>query len=656
MFRAIVTGLIAAALGAAPAVAQDAASFVDEVRLSSAKISPGGGEVAFIRHTGDLQELMVINLASKQARVIQTAKKSNGFDLDWVRWKGDNRVVIGATVELVKQGRAETGQMLKRKDEIYRISRVFALGADGRNAVQMFQGQLSQLVGGFGSTLLLDELPAEPGHVLIWAIDNSGIGAWKADVATGKVQRIANGGWQTVDYATDGAGYPVMRFDETANVRKIFRRASGSEDWIPAGEVRKSMISGSPDFNTVGPGPKPNQVYVLARKEKTELATLHLYDASTGEFGEPVFRGAEADAVAPWIDPSTRALIATCEFGARLACRMVDPKLQKYLNALDMFFEKKATLELVDMSDDASKWLLHISGPTEGDGLYLFDRATAQVEKLIESFPKVAAADRSPTEVISYASRDGTKLWAYVTAKAGEGPRPMVVMPHGGPEARDEYGFDAFAQFLAAQGYVVVQPNFRGSSGAGGAFALAGRGQWGKMMQDDVTDAVKHMVDAGKADPKRVCIVGASYGGYAALAGAALTPDLYRCAVSIAGVSDLGEILRSEKHENGMGSNAFYYWRESIGDPDKDRDALSAVSPRKLADRMTAPILLIHGEKDETVPFRQSVIMQDALKAAGKPTKLVRFEAADHYWDNWDRADLLTLYQETAAFLKKNLN
>jgi dipeptidyl aminopeptidase/acylaminoacyl peptidase len=257
--------------------------------------------------------------------------------------------------------------------------------------------------------------------------------------------------------------------------------------------------------------------------------------------------------------------------------------------------------------------------------------------------------------VVSYASRDGAKLWAYVTAKAGDGPRPMVVMPHGGPEARDEYGFDAFAQFLAAQGYVVVQPNFRGSSGAGGAFTLAGHGQWGKLMQDDVTDAVKHMVEAGKADPKRICIVGASYGGYAALAGAALTPELYRCAVSIAGVSDLVEFLRSRGHENGTGSNAFYYWRDSIGDPDKNRETLAAVSPSKLASKVAVPVLLIHGEKDETVPVRQSVIMQEALRAAGKPTKLVRLPDADHYWDDWDRGELLLLYQETAAFLKQHL-
>lgn len=656
MLRTILAATAALALGAGPATGQDAAAFIDRVEVRSAQISPGGGEVAFIRRTDGKQQLLVVDLATRKVRSIQTVKDSSSFDLDWVRWKGDGRLVIGATTELVEEGRAPTGQMLKQKDRTYRISRVLAMGTDGRNSVQMFQGQLSQLAGGWGSTQLLDELPGDPDRVLISAIDNLGFGAWKADVQTGKVERIANGDWQTADYATDGAGYPVMRFDQSRNVTKMFRRASGTEAWIPAGEVRRAMISGSPDFTPIGPGPKANQVYVLARHADTERAALHLYDTATGKFGDPIHAGAEADAASPWIDPSTRAVIATCEFATRFACRTTDPKLQKYVNALDQFFEKKATVDLVNMSADGTKWLLYAQQPTSGASYYLFDRTAARAEKVVELYPKLSPEILSPTEVISYAARDGTKLWAYVTAKPGAGAGPMVVMPHGGPEARDRYGFDAFAQYLAAQGYVVVQPHFRGSSGYGGAFALAGRGQWGRRMQDDVTDTVKHMVDAGRADPKRVCIVGGSYGGYAALAGVTLTPDLYKCAVSIAGVSDLLDILSSERRDSGANSNIYYYWRDSIGDPEADRAALIAASPRKLAAAVKAPVLLIHGDKDETVLVRQSVFMQDALKAAGKQSRLIRLPKADHFWTTWEREDQLTLFQETAAFLKQHLN
>jgi dipeptidyl aminopeptidase/acylaminoacyl peptidase len=167
-------------------------------------------------------------------------------------------------------------------------------------------------------------------------------------------------------------------------------------------------------------------------------------------------------------------------------------------------------------------------------------------------------------------------------------------------------------------------------------------------MQDDVTDAVRHMIDAGVADPARICIVGASYGGYVALAGAALTPDLYRCAISIAGVSDLAE---SVNRVGTVGSMTRHYWLRSIGDPSENRAALDAVSPRHLADRIRAPVLLIHGEEDDTVEIRQSELMQQAL---GSRSRLIRLADEGHYWDDWSREHRLTVFRETEAFLAQH--
>jgi dipeptidyl aminopeptidase/acylaminoacyl peptidase len=154
----------------------------------------------------------------------------------------------------------------------------------------------------------------------------------------------------------------------------------------------------------------------------------------------------------------------------------------------------------------------------------------------------------SPVETIAYSTRDGAQIWGYLTTPRGA-PRsaPLIVMPHGGPESRDVYGFDTLAQFLASRGYLVFQPQFRGSGGFGRAFAELGYRQWGQRMQNDVTDGVRHLIETGRADASRICIFGASYGGYAALAGAAFTPDLYRCAVSWAGVSDLVDLVRDER-------------------------------------------------------------------------------------------------------------
>jgi dipeptidyl aminopeptidase/acylaminoacyl peptidase len=233
-------------------------------------------------------------------------------------------------------------------------------------------------------------------------------------------------------------------------------------------------------------------------------------------------------------------------------------------------------------------------------------------------------------------------------AATASGPRPTIVIPHGGPEARDYYGYDAFAQFLASRGYTVVQPNFRGSYGFGRAFADAGRGQWGRLMQDDVTDVLRHLVATGQTDPQRVCVVGASYGGYAALVGAALTPDLFRCAISIAGPSDLPEqILRSSQR----GSATRHYWMRSIGDPGANRDALEAISPRHLAAQIRVPVLLIHGEEDDVVEIRQSELMAQAMN---RRARLVRLADEGHIWDEWTRESRLTAFREVETFLREH--
>jgi dipeptidyl aminopeptidase/acylaminoacyl peptidase len=171
-----------------------------------------------------------------------------------------------------------------------------------------------------------------------------------------------------------------------------------------------------------------------------------------------------------------------------------------------------------------------------------------------------------PTEVMTYRNRDGVDLWAYLTLPPQSQSRspksPLILMPHGGPESRDGTGFDEFAQVLASRGYAVLRPHFRGSSGSGKAFAAAGFRQWGKRMQDDLTDALAAALASGRFDANRVCIVGASYGGYAALAGVAFTPDLYKCAVATSGVSDLQRFLVTERQQETAGKSVGYsYWR-----------------------------------------------------------------------------------------------
>jgi dipeptidyl aminopeptidase/acylaminoacyl peptidase len=210
---------------------------------------------------------------------------------------------------------------------------------------------------------------------------------------------------------------------------------------------------------------------------------------------------------------------------------------------------------------------------------------------------------------------------------------PLVVMPHGGPDDRDYLRFDWWTQFLANRGYAVFQPNFRGSSGYGDAFTKAGLHQWGLKMQDDITDGVKKLIADGVADPDRICIVGASYGGYAALAGATFTPDLYKCAASFAGVSNLRTMLQRAGAEHGdINTSHASFWISRIGDLSKDSDQIDATSPALHADKVKIPILLMHGKSDTTVPVEESEQERDALERAGKKVTFIQFDGDDHYF------------------------
>ena len=209
---------------------------------------------------------------------------------------------------------------------------------------------------------------------------------------------------------------------------------------------------------------------------------------------------------------------------------------------------------------------------------------------------------------------------------------PLIVLPHGGPHTRDLPGFDWLSQALASRGYAVLQPQFRGSAGFGWDLLSAGFGEFGRKMQTDLSDGVRALAAKGTIDPKRVCIVGASYGGYAAMAGATMDTGVYRCAVADAGLSDLHDFMRYMQRRSERSDNLnVRFWDRFLGVSGTDDPALDAISPIKHVDKATIPILLIHGRDDTVVPIAQSVDMADALKEAGKQVELVKLDGEDHW-------------------------
>jgi dipeptidyl aminopeptidase/acylaminoacyl peptidase len=318
----------------------------------------------------------------------------------------------------------------------------------------------------------------------------------------------------------------------------------------------------------------------------------------------------------------------------------------------------EASVAIDSWSDDRSRVLLFVSGGGLSERYVLFDRKARTTELIAVARPEIKAEHVGQVITIEYKAADGLKIPALITwptgiAEADRKNLPLIVLPHGGPESYDAVGFDWLAQYFANEGYMVFQPNFRGSGGFGESFAAAGYGEWGRKMQSDITDGVRALNRMGWADSNRACILGGSYGGYAALAGGAMTPELYKCVVAIAGVTNLREMLGTELRDHGPRSRAYRYWVDVIGDPAKDADRIESVSPVNLADRFQAPVLLIHGTDDLVVPPKQSDQMESALKKAGKDVTYMKLKGDDHYLSKSEnRRDAL---QAMSNFVAKHI-
>lgn len=542
-------------------------------------------------------------------------------------------------------------------DVDFDVTRVFAVNLDGAGLTQMFEGQTRRLAADFASIDLVNTLPRDPEHVLLGTYGTRGYSLFRASISSGQTEEVATGTWDTAGFEVDGDGEAVLRQDWLPGNSgfQIFRRAPGARRWELAQEYRRASVAQGRDFDVLGPGTGPGQVFVAARPPGQEFQAIYIYDTATGALGAPVYAHERADAAGGWFAGADNSLMIGCAELARWECRATDPQMQRHFDAINAFFERNAVVALSGASRDNAYWLLAVSGPTLAPGYYVYDTANTRIEMVASVFPQIPRSALTPMQVVNYTTRDGVALWGYLTAVPGVRSAPLVVMPHGGPEARDSYDFDPFVQFLASRGYAVFQPNFRGSEGSGRSFAEAGYRQWGRRMQDDVTDGVRHLTQTGVADAARICIVGISYGGYAALAGAALTPDLYRCAISIAGDSDLIELLDLERQASGRGSSNYAYWQRLLGDANADRAELIAVSPRRLAANVTAPVLLMHGTQDEIVFARQSEGMRDALQNAGKNVRYVALEGEGHPWAHWDQANVRRVYEETERFLAEHL-
>jgi dipeptidyl aminopeptidase/acylaminoacyl peptidase len=621
-----------------------------EARVRGVDVSPDGAYVALAfradEQPGDVIGVIQTSRLGQPDAVTRFALgEKEVVSVDWLSWATPNRLLIGIslTSRVGTMSSARTGRALG--------SRVWAVNRDGSEPRVLFSNASNVARYGFNLSTVLDAA-SDPNHVLMPGWTGVSYDLFRVNIHTGIATRIADGNRHT--YAWDAEdGRAALRYDvnRRGTVVSVYGRAADSDEWSLLTRYKRNVDK--LDWNFAGDAPGAGKIYVRTRQAGADTEGIYQYDIAKKSIETLI-------ASAPGYDMQDALIVNGRYLGAsyiadRLTYVLADPQLQKHMTGVDAFFQGEANVEILSADDAGAFLLLYVVGPTAPGDYYLYDVKRANLQFLMSARPWLQPDRLAPMEARRTPTRDGAQITTYLTWPQGERKNlPMLVLPHGGPELRDFLNFDALAQSFAAQGWLVMQPNFRGSGGYGAAFADAGHRQWSKRMQDDVTDAVRELIDKGVADPGRIAICGASYGGYAALAGVVSTPELYRAACSIAGITDLVEMLNWQREQDGADSESYAYWVRAIGDPKTDLAHLRAASPRLHASQIRVPVLLIHGAQDGVVPVEQSLIMARALKAAGRDVRMITYDNEGH--SGWSYENDVSSTKQIIEFLKPHLS
>lgn len=629
---------------AAEAAAYQPEDFFRPRTTSDVDLSPNGDRVAVLHadKTGDLLKsyLDIIDLAHPGAPPRRIPMGNH--EASSVSWANERRLLVWVTYNVAPKGMAAEY-----------IRRVISIQDDGTHPVLLFENRGNAVFYVHDLGMLIDDLPDDPDNVLMMAFDTSkGTPTlYRVDVNSGAATVVEYGAPRTLQWFTQG-GLPMVRIDGSSDesVVKVLARPPGAAEWKL---VRALRIDQTRDFLLFGAAAEPGVFFVNARMEGEENIAVRRLDLNTLQYGPPLLPRADEDARRVALNHHN-ALLWVQYATDQPSYAFADPGMPAQLKAMESYFGPECGIDLMGMNKAETRYVGRATGPRQPGVFFLYDRPSHKITELGTSRANLAPERLGAMEILNVRTRDGRMITAYLTAPASKAPGPLIVLPHGGPEMRDYFGYNEWVQTLAAQGWWVLQPNFRGSNGYGLAFAKAGWTHWGDLMQDDVTDAALQAIAEKKLDRTRVAIMGASFGGYAALMGPLRQPDLYRAAVSIAGVSDLPDFLAwTKRNDDSADDFGVKFWTKRIGDPATDMAKLIQASPRRRAAELKMPVMIVHGFNDRIVPLDQARNMVAALKAAGHPCEYLEVKRVGH--PDWPESQQVDLMNRCVAFLAKAL-
>ena len=589
--------------------------------IEAPQISPDGTAVAAKLSVKGKQIFAFIPLGGgKEPSLSAIPEKSS---IGWFRWANADRALISLWTTANVEG-----------DDIV-VTRLVSASKSGGPPVRLNWKPGAQ----FGDDVIY--VPSAGGDKILMGsretIYTNWPGFWpsvvEVDVTNGKSRRVMADRDGIRSWYADHTGAIRLGFgyDREKNVQKIVYRpgAEGMFKVIDRVDLDEQDRGLSIAYLT----PDPDKIVITSDQDGRQA--LYEYDLAAQKVGAKLWGHDRFDVDDVQTRDGQLIGINYVDDVARVA--WFDPDLKNVQASIDKAIPAGSFAQIVSMTPDQVILMVKISSPTNPGAFYIFDRRSERMQRFAQINDGLKPSQLAPVKPVSYKARDGMEIPGYLTLPVGRDPKglPLIIMPHGGPAVRDTMDYDYWAQFLANRGYAVLQPNYRGSTGYGTAHIEAGEGEWGLKMQDDLTDGVRWAVAQGLADPKRVCIVGGSYGGYAAMQGLVRDPDLYRCAVSFAGVSHMRSLLAYNRN--------FLNYKRIRKQLRTSAPDFEAISPVNSVDRIKAPLLLVHGKDDLRVPYDQSSRMYAAMTKAGKAVEFIPQEKGDHH---------LSIEADRVGFLK----
>ena len=618
-------------------------AYVAEEPIRSISMSPDGSKIAVVQKIYGERFALVVADLNRENSILYTLKDTNEQKLFAVNWVSNTRLVT-ALVGAIKFG-----------NTILPYTRMIAFDANGSNKAVLMAND-KRLKNNFYLSNIANVLPNDPNHILAYGYD-SGLSIYKVDVYTGGVEKVARGGTQTIGFRFDDKGDPRLRFDYSrgTDTIKVLALVPGTTRWerilkIHAGEIESKVTERGAGLDAA------NAVLMLDRKGSDNFIALQKYDVRAEKLTETVFKIEGHDIDDTIVDDTGSKIIGVTYITDRPQHIYFEKHLQSVQEALEKKFPN-GTVTILSSSSDGQRFLVLSEAPWTRGKYYVYDASDGSIKFSGDLSPQLGGRAQTVVDEVKYTTEDGTSIEGYLTYAAGTQLKdlPLIVMPHGGPQWRDWLQFDPFVQYLATQGYLVFQPNFRGSTGYGLRFEKAGYKKFGTGMIDDIAAGVRAVIKAGFADPNRVCAVGGSYGGYAALALATFKPDLIKCAVSINGVSDIPMQIETEiknARNAELRQEIQEFRNETTGNLQTERDLLDKQSPANFAANVKVPILLIHAEDDQRVDIAQSERMEQALLKAGKDVRFTRISKGGH---NLGSEGVKKALQDISLFLGQHL-